>query len=44
MNPLGIFSVEITLEEGPNLLEVVATDLLGDQTFAMPVVFYDKED
>ena len=44
VNPLGIFSVEITLEEGPNLLEVVATDLLGDQTFAMPVVFYEKED
>jgi len=44
VTPLGIFSVEITLEEGPNLLEVVATDLLGDQTFAMPVVFYEKEE
>ena len=44
VNSLGIFSIDITLEEGPNLLEVVATDLLGDQTFAMPVVFYEKEE
>ena len=44
VTPLGTFSVDITLEEGPNLLEVVATDLLGDQTFAMPVVFYEKEE
>lgn len=36
----GIFSVAVDLEEGPNLLEVVAADFEGNVRFQTSVVFY----
>lgn len=36
----GIFSTTIELEEGSNLIEVVAADLEGNVRFQTLVVFY----
>ena len=40
INALGIFSTTVTLEEGPNFIEVVATDLQGNVRFQTVAVFY----
>ena len=40
VNALGIFSTTVTLEEGPNFIEVVATDLRGNVRFQTVAVFY----
>lgn len=40
VNALGIFSTTVPLEEGANLIEVVATDLLGNVRFQTVAVFY----
>jgi len=36
---LGIFSISVTLEEGPNVIEVMASDLLGNVQSQTVVVF-----
>jgi len=36
---LGIFSISVTLEEGPNVIEVTASDLLGNVRSQTVVVF-----
>ena len=40
VNALGIFSTTVTLEEGPNFIEVVATDIGGNVRFQTVAVFY----
>jgi uncharacterized protein YfaP (DUF2135 family) len=40
VDALGIFSTTVALEEGPNLIEVVAADLDGNVRFQTLVVFY----
>ena len=40
INALGIFSGAVTLEEGPNLIEIVATDIQGNVRFQTVAVFY----
>ena len=40
IDSLGIFSEEVALQEGANLLEVVATDIDGNVRFQTLVVFY----
>ena len=40
MNNLGIFSTTVPLEEGVNLIEVVAIDLQDNVNFQTVVVFY----
>ncbi len=40
VNGSGIFSTTIALEEGPNLLEVVAADIEGNVRFQTSVVFF----
>jgi len=37
---LGIFSISVTLEEGPNVIEVTASDLLGNVQSQTVVVFH----
>ena len=39
-NPLGIFFTTIPLEEGPNLIEVIATDINSNVRFQTIVIFY----
>ena len=41
VNELGIFSTTIVLEEGPNLIEVVAVDIQRNVNFQTVVVFYE---
>jgi hypothetical protein len=36
----GKFTVRVTLEEGPNLIEVIASDLLGNEKSATVTVIY----
>ncbi len=36
----GAFTTTVILEEGPNLLEVIASDLTGEQRFAVLSVIY----
>ncbi len=40
VNALGIFSTSVDLVEGPNLVEVVATDIVGNIRFQTVAVFY----
>ncbi|MFQ6026097.1 MAG: hypothetical protein ACE5Q6_01125 [Dehalococcoidia bacterium] len=40
VNPLGIFTATVPLEEGANLVEVVAVDIGGSVNFQTVVVFY----
>ena len=40
VNALGIFSTTAPLEQGANLIEVVATDIQGNIRFQTVVVFY----
>ncbi len=40
VNALGIFESEMPLEEGDNLIEVVAVDIQGNVRFQTVVVFY----
>ena len=40
VNVLGIFSTTVTLEDGPNFIEVVATDIQGNVRFQTVAVFY----
>ena len=40
VNALGIFSTTVALEEGPNFIEVVATDIRGNVRFQTVAVFY----
>lgn len=40
VNALGIFSKSVSLEEGSNVIEVVATDIDGNVRFQTAVVFY----
>ena len=40
VNALGIFSTTVTLVEGPNFIEVVATDIRGNVRFQTVAVFY----
>ncbi|MDA1349285.1 MAG: hypothetical protein O3A47_10560 [Chloroflexi bacterium] len=40
MNALGIFSSTVSLDEGANLIEVVASDIQGNVRFQTAVVFY----
>ena len=40
VNALGIFSTTVTLEEGANFIEVVATDISGNVRFQTVAVFY----
>lgn len=40
VNAQGIFSTTVTLEEGANFIEVVATDLQGNVRFQTVAVFY----
>ncbi len=40
INALGIFSTTVTLEEGPNFIEVVATDIQGNVRFQTVAAFY----
>lgn len=39
-NALGIFSSTVDLEEGPNLVQVVATDIVGNIRFQTVAIFY----
>ena len=39
-NSLGIFFTTVTLEEGPNLIEIVATDINSNVRFQTIVIFY----
>lgn len=39
-NALGIFSASVVLEEGPNIIEVAATDIDNNTRFEPVVVFY----
>ncbi len=39
-NSLGIFFTTVTLEEGPNLIEIVATDIDSNVRFQTIVIFY----
>ena len=39
-NPLGIFFTTVALEEGPNLIEVIATDINSNVRFQTIVIFY----
>jgi uncharacterized protein YfaP (DUF2135 family) len=41
VNELGIFSADVPLEAGANVVEVVATDLEGNINFQTVVVFYE---
>ena len=43
VNSLGIFSSTVSLEEGSNLVEVVATDIGGNTRFETPVLFYEPQ-
>ncbi len=40
VNSLGVFSASVTLEEGANLVEVVATNIQGNIRFQTVAVFY----
>ena len=40
VNALGIFSTTVTLDDGPNFIEVVATDIQGNVRFQTVAVFY----
>ena len=40
VNALGIFATAVTLEEGPNFIEIVATDIEGNVRFLTVAVFY----
>ena len=40
VNELGIFSTTVTLEDGPNFIEVIATDIRGNVRFQTVAVFY----
>ena len=40
VNSLGIFSTVVSLDEGPNFIEVVATDIEGNVRFQTVAVFY----
>jgi len=40
LNSLGIFSASVTLEEGGNFIEVLATDIDGNVRFQTVAVFY----
>ena len=40
VNAFGIFSTDLALEEGANLIEIVATDIEGNVNFQTVVVFY----
>ena len=40
VNALGIFSQAVSLEEGVNLIEVMATDLQAESQFQSIAVFY----
>ncbi|MCH8298591.1 MAG: hypothetical protein IH873_11035 [Chloroflexi bacterium] len=40
INSLGIFSASVTLEEGGNFIEVLATDIDGNVRFQTVAVFY----
>ena len=40
LNGSGIFSTEVALEEGANLIEVVAADINGNVRFQTVVIFY----
>jgi len=40
VNPFGIFAAAVSLQEGANLIEVVAVDIDGDVNYRMIVVFY----
>ena len=40
INALGIFSSTVDLVEGPNLIEVVATDIVGNIRFQTVAIFY----
>ena len=42
VNELGIFSSTVLLEEGPNLIEVVAVDIHQNVNFQTVVVFYES--
>jgi len=35
------FKVSITLEEGPNLIEIVASDINGNETSQLLTVYYE---
>ncbi len=39
-NSLGVFFTTATLEEGPNLIEIVATDISSNVRFQTIVIFY----
>ncbi len=40
VDDLGIFSISVALEEGPNIIEVMASDLWGNVQSLMVVVFH----
>ena len=40
VNSLGIFSTTVTLEDWPNFIEVIATDIRGNVRFQTVAVFY----
>ncbi len=40
VNSLGVFSASVALEEGANLVEVVATNIQGNIRFQTVAVFY----
>lgn len=40
VNALGLFAGSLTLEDGANLIEVIATDILGNLRSATIAVFY----
>jgi hypothetical protein len=39
-NPQGRFNVSVPLQEGPNVLEVIASDAAGEQVFVILTVLY----
>ena len=39
----GVFSIPVTLEEGPNVLELVASNIDGDEIDLILTVVYEKE-
>ena len=37
----GTFKAEVTLEEGPNVIEIVASDASGNTSFVLLAIFYE---
>jgi hypothetical protein len=38
----GLFSIPVLLEEGPNVIEMVASNLDGDEIYLVMTIVYEK--